>query len=274
MTKKQNPTKSKDWFLETSVPRNLLFGHPLQKTDIKTHLGETKSWSSHYVRMEYKRSVVQALINIYYVALEEETPGDAMKYFSQTFKPREAKTVLSAIGELSNEPDVLNNKQKFLLQLQMYIESAQRHFDNLIELVKNETDCPLARASTTNGYEVFRAEIKCRTLCKVESLWRKSKGKLKKLISDEAKRAYCANIGFIQPLEIIKNAIDAPTAPKTQTNCKKVGDFVIALEMPKSCRMLTTDKAFEAICGILNQDVVRLRSLSELRKERREQPPF
>lgn len=154
----------------------------------------------------------------------------------------------------------------------MFIESTQRHFDNLVELVKNETDCPLARASTTNGYEVFKDEIKCRTLCKVESLWRKSKSKLKKLTSDEAKRTHRRNAGFIEPLETVENAIDDPTAPKSETNCKKVGDFVIALEMPKSHRMLTTDKAFEAICGILNQDVVRLRSLSELRKERSGQP--
>ena len=116
-------TKSKDWFLETSVPRNLLFGHSLQKADIREHFDQGgKKWSSHYVRMEYKRSVVQTLIDIYNVALEEDTPGDVMKYFSQTFSPREAKTVLSAIGELANEPDVFQNKQKFLIKLEMYID--------------------------------------------------------------------------------------------------------------------------------------------------------
>lgn len=271
MTKKQKPSNSKDWFLETSVPRNLFFGHSLQKTNIKTHLGQTKRWSSHYVRMEYKRSVVQTLIDVYNVALEEDTPDDVMKYFAQTFSPREAKTVLSAVGELANQPDVLNNKQKFLIQLQMLIESTQRHFDNLVELVKNETQCPLARASTANGYEVFKEEIKCRTSCTVESLWSKSKSKLKKLTSEDAKRTHRRNDGFIEPLETVEIAIDDPTAPKTVTNCKKVGDFVIALEMPKNHRMLTTDKAFEAICAILNQDLVRLPSLSQLRKERAEQ---
>jgi hypothetical protein len=205
---------------------------------------------------------------MYHVALEEDTPSDVIKFFSQSYKIREAKTVLSAVGELVNESDIGNHKQKFLIKLRMLIESAQRHFDNLVSFVDNKPDCPLAKASTSNGYNTFLDEIECKTECKIDSLWRKSKGRLKRLTSQEAQRDHAANDGFTKNLKIVESAISDPTAPKTIANCKRVGDFVIALEMSKHHRMLTTDKAFEAICDILNLDVVRLRSLSELRKER------
>lgn len=122
---------------------------------------------------------MKTLIDMYNVAVEEDTPSDVIKFFSQSYRIREAKTVLSAIGELVNQSDIRNNKEKFLIQLQMLIESTERHLDNLVDFVKNETDCPLAKASTSKGYETFLDEIDCKTLCKVESLWRKSKGKLK-----------------------------------------------------------------------------------------------
>jgi hypothetical protein len=273
LMKKQKATtkNNEDWFLETSVTRNLFFGHSLQKNDIRAHLNDAKSWSSQYVRMEYKRSVVKTLIDMYYVALEEDTPSDVIKWFSQSYKIREAKTVLSAIGELANQEDVRNNKEKFLVQLQMLIESAHRHLDNLVEFVRNETGCPLAKASISKSYKTFLDEIECRTLCHVESLWRKSKGRLKRLTSDDAKQTYQNNKGFMKYLEIVEIAVGDPNAPKTKVNCKRVGDFIIALEMPKDYRMLTTDRAFEAICNILNQNVFRLRSLSELRQDRAQQ---
>ncbi len=268
MTTNQKSPKSKDWFLETSVPRNLFFGHSLQREDVKKHLGRAKCWSSHYVRMEYKRSVVKTLIDLYHVALEEDSPSDALTFFSQSYKIREAKTVLSAVGELAKEPDILNNKEKFLIKLQMLIASAERHLDNVVEFVKNETDCPLAKASTSKNYKTFLDEISCRTNCDVDSLWHKSKPQIRQLTSVEARADHGSNDGFTKHLQVVESAIDNPSAPKSILNCKKVGDFVIALEMPRGLRMLTTDRAFEAICAVLKKDFVRLRSLSELRRER------
>ena len=143
---------SKDWFLETSVPRNLLFGHTLLKQQIRNYLKERRCYSSFYVLMEYKRSVIRTLIDLYFVAREEDTPRDAIKFFSQGpkgFKPRESKLVLDAIAEFVNEPDILDDKDKFLIKLKMWITSALIHFDEIVYgYVDNKTKCPLARASS------------------------------------------------------------------------------------------------------------------------------
>lgn len=267
MTTRESKPEDKDRFLETSVPRKLLFGHSLLKEEIRNHLKGARSWSSFYVLMEYKRSIVKILIDLYFVALEEDTPSDAIHYFSEGFKTRENKLVLSAIAEFLKEPDIANDKEKFLIKLETWIAAALEHFDALIEgYVENKTKCPLAKASIKESYEKFLEEIDCKARCAVEKLWQASRDQLKRLISEGTKEDYKKNRGFTKPLPLIESAIGDPTAPKTKSNCMDAGDFVIALEMPKHLRMLTFDTAFKSICGILGKEVVVLPSLAALRK--------
>ena len=49
-------------------------------------------------------------------------------------------------------------------------------------------------------------------------------------------------------------------------NCAKLGDVIIALEMPDKCTMLTFDRSFESLCPLIGKEVHRLPSLSELKK--------
>ena len=268
MINEKNKPINKDLFLETSIPRKLLFGHSLVKEEIKKYLRGVRSWSSFYVLMEYKRSVVKTLIDLYFVTLEEDTPSDALNYFAEGFRQRETKIILSAIAEFLKEPDIANDKEKFLIKLETWIHSALVYFDTLIyEYVDNMTQCPLAKASINASFQNFLEEINCKTECTVERLWKSSKGHLKKLVK-EAKEHNDKNEGFTKPLPLIESAISNPNTPKTKTKCMQAGDFVIALEMPRHLRMLTFDKAFERICGILGKEVLVLPSLVALKKMR------
>lgn len=261
---------NKKLFLETSVPRKRLFGHSLSRKQIDDFIGESKCWSSQYVRMEFKRSVVQNLILVYNVAQEEDTPADTLNVISETFSNRLPKLLLSALSTLANEPDLISNKQKFLFKLQTLIELAEQYLDDLVEdYVNNETGCPLARASTKESYEKFLDEIDCKADCRVERLWRRSKDNLKRLTGVQStQRPHSLNRGFTTPLPLITQAIGEPSAPKSKLNCMKAGDFVIALEMPKQYRMLTFDRAFESICQIIGKEFYRFPALSDLRAER------
>ena len=76
--------------------------------------------------MEYKRSVVRTLINLYFVAREEDNPTEAIRFFSQTaagYKPREVKLVLEAIAGYLSEADARTDKASFLTKLEMWIAS-------------------------------------------------------------------------------------------------------------------------------------------------------
>jgi hypothetical protein len=263
-----NNLDKRDWFLETSVPRNLQFGHSLIKEEIKQHIKGVKCWSSYYVLMEYKRSVLKTLIDLYFVASEENTPSDALHYFSQGFKTRETKIVLDAIAELSKEPDVINDKKRFLVKLETLILAANQYFEDLIEgYVENKTHCPHAKASIKGSYDRFVEEIDCKKKCSVERLWKKSKGLLKLFVEEGGKQPHSSNKGFTKSFPLIESIIKDPKIAKTKTNCMNVGDFVIGLEMPKHLRMLTFDNAFKSICPIIGKEFFILSSLAALKKK-------
>ena len=261
---------NKKLFLETSVPRKRLFGHSLSKKQIDEFIGPSKCWSSQYVRMEFKRSVVQNLIHVYNVAQEEDSPGDTLNVISETFSNRLPKLLLSALSSLASEPDIIGNKQKFLFKLETLIKLAEQYLDDLVEdYVNNETGCPLARASTKESYEKFLDEIDCKAECRVERLWRRSKDSLKRLTGVQSTQPpHSRNSGFTKPLPLIKQAITDPSRPKSKQNCMEAGDFVIALEMPKQYLLLTFDRAFESICQIIGKEVYRFPALSNLRAQR------
>jgi hypothetical protein len=272
-TTRESNSVSRGWFLETSVPRKLLFGHSLLKEEILKHLRGTDRWSSYYVLMEFKRSVVKTLIDLYFVVLEENNPGDALLYFSEGFMIRQNKIILSAIGEWLKESDIANDKKRFLLKLEtLIVETFQYLDDIIIGYVENRTHCQLAKAAIKEeatkkeSYERFSKEIDCRTQCSIEKFWQYNKSQLKRLVKEGEKDSHTGNKGFQKTLSLVKSVIGNVGLLKAKRNCMSVGDVIIALEMPKDLRMLTFDKAFDSICGILGKEVTVLPSLMAVKK--------
>lgn len=274
--KASNPTE-RIWFLETSVPRNLLFGHELIKNKIRKQLKGAHCWSSFYVLMEFKRSVVKTLIDFHSVILEEGSVNGALDFYANRFNPREIKCVLSAISKLLAESDLQNDQEKFVIRLRRLIYQSVEDFNILVgHFVTNRTRCPLAGASLDEGFDDFQEQIKCKTECTVERLWKESRCQLRKFVKEGNSAPHNQNKGFFKVLPLIKDTIGNPTAPKTITKCMQAGDFIIALEMPKALPMLTFDKAFDSICSILGKQVLVLPSLAQLKKDQRnsqEKPP-
>ena len=271
---KPNNQPKPDYFLETSVPRQMQFGHKLIKEEIRKYLGTgTQKWSSFYVLMEYKRSVVKTLIDLYFVAKEEKTPSDALHYFQESFKVRQIKVILSAIATLLEDSEIANNKQKFLIKLETFIFGCFQFVYELIDkFIENKIGCPLGKISIQQGivmeeaYRQFVKETDCAKVCSLEKFLKNKKGELKRLIEEGNKTPHDRNKGFQEALSLIESAAGAFDALKTKTNCMKVGDIIIAVEMPKHLQMLTFDRSFESSCKILGKAVVVLPSLNTLRK--------
>lgn len=272
---KKNNQPNGDCFLETSVPRQMLFGHSLIKEEINKHLRPyTQKWSSFYVLMEYKRSVVKTLIDLYFVAREERTPSDALHYFQEGFKIRQTKVILSAIATLLEDSEIANNKQKFLIKLETFIfGSFQSIYDLIDKFIENKIGCPLGKTSIQEGvlteeaYRKFVKEIDCAKMCSLDKFLKNNKGQLKRLMEEGNKTPHDKNKGFQEALSLIKSATGTFAALKTKTNCMKLGDIIIALEMPKRLRMLTFDRCFESSCQILGKGVIVLPSLAALKNQ-------
>jgi len=121
-------------------------------------------------------------------------------------------------------------------------------------------------ATKKESYERFSKEIDCRTQCSIEKFWQYNKSQLKRLVKEGEKDSHTGNKGFQKTLSLVKSVIGNVGLLKAKRNCMSVGDVIIALEMPKDLRMLTFDKAFDSICGILGKEVTVLPSLMAVKK--------
>jgi hypothetical protein len=277
---KTNNQPSGDCFLETSVPRQILFGHSLIKEEIGKCLRNcTQKRSSFYVLMEYKRSVVKTLIDLYFVAKEEKTPSDALHYFQEGFRTRQNKIVLSAVATLLEDSGIANDKLRFLVKLETLIFGSFQYFHDLIDkYIENKTGCPLGKISIQDevpreeAYRKFLEEIDCIRFCSLDKFLKSKKSHLKRLIEEGEKAPHDKNKGFQEALLLIKSAIGTLDALKAKTNCMKIGDIIIALEVPKRLQMLTFDRGFESSCQILGKRLIVLPSLATLRKSRASAP--
>ncbi len=219
--------------------------------------------------MEYKRAVVKTLITLLGLVNEEPSVGDAFKVCAASFKSREPKFILMALGELLNEGDLNNDKDKILRYIEMLIESSLVAFDrDVAELIQNRQKCPLARASTEKGYGRFLQEIECETRCNVDDFWASQRKALELLVKEGAAAEHQRNDGFKRMYPNVGQALADHTSQKTKSNCMRCGDVIIALEAPQDLTLLTFDRSFESLCPILGKKVVRIPSVQELKRRR------
>jgi len=229
--------------------------------------------------MEYKRSVVKTLIDLYFVAKEEKTPSDALHYFQEGFRTRQNKIVLSAIATLLEDSEIANDKLRFLIKLETLIFGSFQYFHDLIDkYIENKIACPLGKISIQEGiareegYRRFLEEIDCIRMCSLDKFLKSKKSQLKRLIEEGEKDPHDKNKGFQEALLLIKSAIGTLDTLKAKSNCMKIGDVIIALEVPKRLKILTFDRGFESSCQILGKRLIVLPSLATLRKSRAPAP--
>ena len=262
-------TKQNKWFLETSVFINRFLGHSLLKHEIKATIGTESCYTSFFVFYEFRRCVIKTLIELYFQVLEEDQPCDAIAYYKENFSNRENKIVIGALSALISNEDPANNKLKFLINLKRLILDILEEMGNSIsEFVNNQAKCPLGKAviSSIEDFEKFIDQTKCKADCNIASFWKAHRNILKILTQEENAELYQNNKEFNKLLPLLYEVIKDYKKGQTIQNCAKLGDVIIAIEMPKSYTMLTFDRSFESLCPLMGKAVKRLPSLSELKK--------
>jgi len=261
---KQNQT----WFLETSVHINRFFGHHSLKKKIEETIIKSKLYTSAFVFYEFKRRVVETLINLYYLVQEEETLADALSNYAQNYNIRGIKIVLEAVSFLLSRDDLKNNKQKSLASIKLLIIHSRQSFqESIAGFVENQIKCPLAEASIDESYEKFLEQIKCKANCTASLFWQEHRKILESLIRGESLERHRKNIGFIKMLEPFREVLEDCKRGQGIRNCKKLADAIIAIEMPKKHTMLTFDRSFESLCPLMGKKVKRLPSLIALKRQ-------
>jgi hypothetical protein len=274
------PVFSKEFFLETSIQIKKIFGHKLHRNEIKHTIAGASCWSSFFILGEFKRSVINALIDFYFLLDEEETPSEALRALSEKYSTRDLKFDISAFASLIEDEEFKNNKTRCLIKLERIIENALDAFifntGNGKNFIENKIGCPIGKVplkvsdeySLKENYKIFKDNISCcqdMGKCETVSFWKNNRSFLKYLLDPAHIAKYKDNKAYQSFLESY-GKLQEDIKMSGGRNCLKLSDTIIAIECPGDKILLTLDKSFEALCGILKKNYFRIPSLVELKK--------
>jgi hypothetical protein len=260
-------------FLDTSVLRLKFHGTFSYREYLKGKLNTDKLYISPYVQMEFKRSYLCSIIDFYFILKMPNiyTIGDALSLWSDKFKTSELKAILQFVGVLFkshllnvSEPKDKNKALDILGSYIIRIEIRLRKSFN--DIGSHITHCSRATIpfDKTEGVDKeteirnfntgFKDVKECRARCKIDDFFYKRflaeveqyKQLSQQLIKPDSKE----NKGFTK----IVHVLESGTQIKSCKVCERIGDAVIALEMPNTMRLETLDQSFEHLCPPINKN--------------------
>jgi hypothetical protein len=280
MTKKNKRQKV---FLETSGVIYDQLGHSLQKQAVRDAVADGKVHVSNFIRMEYLRGVVLNLIDFYFLLKDSESVPDALIDWAQlVHQERKLKIVLMFLPSWIQGQESWQNKDTSLRRLGDLIIRMVYEFDETYtRRVKDRLRCQLGRVRF--GYRSFREDILLRfyerftaiqksipscKLCEFKATQQNSlEHKKIDLFSPAQRQKFKTNAGYVKQAERLEEVASlTETAPKCRW-CERLGDSIIVLHLPVKFLLITADKSFEAFGQVLNQEVKRLPSLAELKRQ-------
>jgi hypothetical protein len=229
-----------------------LFGSNREKEIINQHIGAAVCYSSYFVLREFHSLVTITLIEYYYFLALYPSVGEATKEFlnEYSFKNRKIK---SLVFTLADELSSFKTKEKAKITIELYIRQVKTRFFEIITYMIDHTQCPVAKLEIPmgeTGLYSYHNNFKCPPICCLERFFKNRKSKLQQIIDidaqllkqvDSKKRDEFKNL-----LDIYDKFLNNKTI--TETDYKKLGDTIIAMETPRTTCLLTYDEIFKLLC--------------------------
>lgn len=274
-------------FLETSGAIYHRHGHPLMQSAVQEVTKDGWVQTSIFIRMEYLRSVVLNLIELYFLVKESDSVSDALIEWSQKVnQERKLKIVLMTMRQWLLGHEDWQNTEKSTRRLGDLIVRLVFDFDRIFkDQAKDRLRCRLGRVHFPRRtfhedlllrfYERFRTiqtSIPACDLCRFkEGQKRAVTGKGIDLYSEAQRQKFGSFRGYVAQAERLEEvAVTVETTPKCRW-CERLGDSIIMLQTPKKAVLVTADRAFVAFGHILGREVRLLPSLAELKRQLEEQ---
>jgi len=244
-------------FLETTIQIERIFGR--KRTDIAEFLSDKEVLTSNYILMEFKRTMLKDCIALYSFLKEEKNLEGTLMRLSElrVYEHRTAVRISKILSKLSENNTL--DYEKVLNKLEDLIESELlEEFFYRVKLI-DETKCGLANEEVDKN-ETYSMNLRCRRNeknCEIEEFVTRNTEEFKKLLKElqtyEEFESVC---------NVIKEILKDCGKVRGRKNCWKLGDCIISIEVPKSCKIFTTDHHYERICNALEKDILLLRDLT------------
>lgn len=257
-------------FLDTTIQVDRFTAPPEKKEKLDEILIQAKSLcTSTYVKMEYRRSLIQDLVFLYNDALSDVNHlGEVMLRINR-MPPQQQRRTNRMFASLvyfffDEEKDILASLGKkhiemLRLWLKQQITYALEDFGDGIESIINKTDCYNAKTTPLLKGEKFdNRTIHCKPSnrkCKIVEFFLENIDEFKKIYQ---KLSLSPNLDEEQ--ERMKNTLEKalkhPINMADYKNCWKCADSIIALECPEDILLFTTNrKHFEPICEEIGREL-------------------
>lgn len=259
-------------FLETTIQIDR-FSADRDKTDkinkMVSQSGEILS--STYVKMEYRRRLVQDLVYLFNEALlDAETFADVFLRIDKLhsdYHKRKIKGMIAGFCRFFSdikEDEISKPLGKGLLEkaikyFRQTVFITWDVFEKDIDTLLNETDCHHAKTGPILKGEKFDNRMqrckKSNVRCKIIDFFIQNKEAFKK-IYEKISQLNCLDKEQQKNKNVLAKALKNPQIIADQQNCWNCGDPIIAVESPDDAVLLTTNlKHFEPICSSIGGNV-------------------
>ncbi len=259
-------------FLDTSIQIERKISTPPKKDELNEILALASSlFSSTYVKMEYRRTLVRDFVFIFNTLTDSEKFGEVL-YRIKCLPPLQQRRLSRMIGSLAefflDQNELISeSKGKELLEIAYHyfkplIEFSMEEFDDSVDLIDNQTDCYIAKGVPILKGKKFDNRIShCKPKeinCKIVEFFKENITYFKKIFYMLSKQQ-----NLDSELEKMKNilekAIKHPINMADYRNCWNCGDSIIAVESPKDYIIYTkNEKHFYPICKSINKKIAVL----------------
>lgn len=267
----------KRFFLETSTIRSRLIGHSSIRSSLTEKLRNQTKLTSEFVRMEFNRSLICNLIEFYFNLETQTSIDDAIKWWNETFKPRQLKDLNYSVDKLFIGINDSTNVKLALINLRNEIKKIITLFECLINrFIQNEMQCYFAKVKLdfqsckgkndiekklVDFYKTFKGKHVDK--CRINDYFENSKGKITKIFTCDSK-----NDTFNKQKKRLNEINDGKSKLSCNT-CSIIGDTIITLECPDYAILLSVDEVFKELCdniGLKYEIIPSLRKILPTKK--------
>ncbi len=268
--------KSEDFlFVDTTIQVHKAIGTDEKIAKIITRLERADNVvTPDYVLMEFNRRVISDSIWLYDLMKEIRTLAQLLRRISQEGFGRQKQTTISILAklfeELAEEMHLMDTPafwDKTLGKLEELIDWQlhEQFFDGIdlaLSSLTNATECSIAHQLPTKLIREGKSEYVYKYTCRREEarcrLPQFLQGHSDELLAvEQILKSKGANAELQKALNALERIHKHPqgwNAAKGGRNCWRLGDIIIALEMPKGYTLLTTNaRHFVPLCEALGK---------------------
>ena len=244
-----------DWvFLETTIAYELHFYTEERRNELESQLQGKRRMTSTYVLGEFVTGLLRNAVALIDIVMEARNEPEALIQISQRFG-RDANKCLLLYAHVSK---LSRTKEEKIFQLRMLVEWLLIDiFMEGIDRMIDETGCKFAKRKPNRkgtGYELEPACVQRKKECEICAFWSQHESELRTIASalksvhrlDKSQQRMLARIEKVLDFGMIR--------ARGFRSCRALSDAVIAVEMPKTATLMTTNKRhFELLCSALEK---------------------